>query len=383
MNCTPPTFRRVPALLAMCAWCGMLTIAPISLAETPPVAAVPSESAPQSAPAAAPDEDLAESSPSVLSPRFQVGQHAVIKQTLRESRKGNHLVSHLVDVNVIDKINDTFVIRWQMRPFDVPDGTDPAKRAAMEAAVLPPIDILFEEGVGVAGIRHWQATRDKFLDVAEKLSLATPQRDGTPADPAEIAKVIEIMRSTLMNTREGAESILLKRIRGYFDGGYHELTPGDPHEQEVELPFPVGRSGVLVPMTQTTLIEAPTSEPATQYTCVVELRVDRGNAANAIREIVTALANDLGDPANVSDDERAEFDRMLNEASIEQTFRWTLDVTRGWPASASSHYKVHVLDETITDEMTWTLVDGPTMKAVENLTEAPKTDIAPTQLDTP
>ncbi len=376
------TMTRVIAVLFVASFTASSAFAqptgekPASPAATPAV--------PEVAPAAAPEGDPA--APSLLSPRFQVGQRAVIKQTLRESRKGNHLVSHLVDVEVVEKINDTFIIRWQMRPFDPPEGADPATRAAMEATVLPPIDIIFEEGVGIAGVRHWKATRDKFLDIAEKLSLATPQPDGKPADAAVIAKTIDVMRKTLMNTREGAEAILLKRIRGYFDGGYHELTPGEPHEQEVELPFPVGRSGVLVPMTQTTLIERPTSDPATHYTCVVELRVDRGNAASAIREIVTALADDLGDPADFSEDERAEFDRMLNEATIEQTFRWTLDVSLGWPSFASSHYKVRVLDENMTDEMTWTLVEGPSMKVAaegDKAAEAPKTEAVPTQLDTP
>lgn len=364
-------FRWMPVLGAAC----------IAIASWAPVA--PAEPTSEAFQASEPDALTLET---VLWPEFQVGQHAVIKQTLRESKRGNQLVTNLVDVEIIEKINDTFVIRWQIRPFDIPEGADPATRAALESP-LPPIEILFEEGVGVVGVRHWKDTREKFLALAMKLGLATPEADGTPTDPEKMANIIDMMRRTMMNTREAAEAILLKRIRGYFDGAYHPVPPGERHEEEGQIPWPLAKPGqpVTVPIIQSISVEQQ-SEPATHYTCTIQMRIDRGRASDVLREFVTTLVPEMADPQTSTDEDRAQFERLLNEMSIERTLTWTLDLSIGWPSAVSSTSKIRLLDDVQIEESTWTLIEGPTMTPADETdqtADAPKTDAAPTQLDTP
>lgn len=364
MNCTPPTVRRVPALLAMCAWCGMFTIAPISLAQ--PVETNSTEAVAPAAPDAAAEGDSAAPARSVLWPDFQVGQRVVLEMSYVDTSKFSKPILATINVEVIDKIDDVFTIRWTPSntriPRDLPNRAMAHFMCVWNGTAGPSLDILIQENVGVIGLANWEAARDHAVAEAKKSIIGLKGTDGVEITPEMADTTVGPIRDAILANKDAAESSLLRNVRGYFDGAYHEILPGETVSEDLELPWPFGdEEGLYLPATRTMHVTEATSNPAPTYDLRIEITPDR----ERFKALVNSLAERLDDRLK----EPEVLDRA--ESAVNIKIRWQFDTAKGWPTRASSTSRITGDAGVIINTATWTLVKGPTMKSAEPVQPEP------------
>ncbi len=323
------------------------------------------------APEAAPEGDPAAPARSVLWPDFQVGQHVVLEMTYLDTSKAPKPVLATVTVEVIDKTDDVFTIRWTPSnvriPRDFPNPSLAPFACVWNGTAGPTLEILIQEDVGVIALKNWEAARDQTVADAKRALVGITDGDAV-ITPERADQVVNPMRNAILASKDAVEATLLRSVRGYFDGSYHEVAPGKSFTEELELPWPFGDAaeGLFLPMTRTTTVTTITTDPAPVYELLIDLKPD----AQRFKELVTSIADQL--PASLKSDEAMK----RAESAVEIKVRWRLDTAKGWPTRASSTARSRGADQTTTQTVTWTLVDGPTMKAAE-----PKPDAAPAQPD--
>lgn len=371
-----PTFRHVPALFAaMCAGLGVLCPAPTAAAQAEPAPVQPASAQP----AAAPEGNPATPARSVLWPDFQVGQRAVLEMSYLDSSKSAKSILATITVEVIDKTDDVFTIRWTpsdtLVPRDFNAGMTRWFHCIMNGTAGPPLEIQIQEDAGYVGIRNWREASDKALtDIRDSL-LRIGSGTGNALSGAQVDETIAPLRDTVFGSQEAAESTLFKNANAYFEGSYHEITPGQTVVTQLEVPWPFGdaEAGLVLPMTRTLSLATIATEPTPVY----ELSIHQEHDAERMKALLKSFAE------NLPEEMRSEEVRRITNSNIETKTRWRFDAAKGWPTRVSSTTRFDNAGQVVTHSVSYTLIDGPTMKVADEPAEAPKTEAAPTQLDTP
>lgn len=333
--------------------------------ETP--AAAPDRVAPEVAPqAAAPEGDPAPAR-SVLWPDFQVGQHVVLEMTYLDTSKFAKPIFATINVEVIDKTDDVFTIRWTPSNTRLPRGFPSPAMApyicVWNGTAGPTLDILIQEDLGVIGLANWEAARDQAVADATNALVGLKGSDGVEITPEMAAENVQALRDTILANKDATEATLLRNVRGYFDGAYHEVAPGEVVTEDLELPWPFGdEEGLYLPATRTTRVEEPAAGPTPIYVLHIEIAPDRERFKALVNSLTETVAAKLKGPELAA---RAE-------SAVSIKVRWQLDMSKGWTTRASSNTRITNETGLIINAVTWTLTQGPTMKADE-----PKPDAAP------
>lgn len=286
----------------------------------------------------------------VLSPRFENGQRVVLRQTSQKSRSGDLVIANRVSVEVLEKAGDQWVLRWQVGEVEVPEGLPEDQRRAVAAMVAqmksPSLDILVREGVGSVGLRDWEKARDDVLALSEKLIREAPRT--APMDEGQLTAAIDAARKR-MSTREATEELLLKQVRPYFDGAYHEVAPDKPKQESVVLAMPLGPVSQW-PAKRTIRIEPADAARPDDVTVHIEASVDRDGAKAILEEAARQAKEKTGDASNVPAPDAVDLGYKLD---------WTLDTRAGWPSRVNYRTEQRVGERSWWESYTWTVVEGP------------------------
>lgn len=345
--------RTLSCLLVVAGFC----VSPLAFAQGQTEAHA---AAPEVAPAAAPEGNPAAPARSVLWPDFQVGQHVVLEMTYLDTSKTPKPILATINVEVIDKTDDVFTIRWTPSnariPRDLPNRAMAPFMCVWDGTAGPTLDILIQEDLGVIGLANWEAARDQTVRDAKKAIIGLKGSDGFEITPEMADELVDPMRDTILANQDATEATLLRNARGYFDGSYHEVTPGDSLTEAIELPWPFGDAaeGLFLPMTRTTTLSTIVTDPAPVYELLIDLKPDGAR----FKELVTSLADQVSTSLKSE-----EVIQQAESAAIKA--RWTLDMAKGWPTQASSTVHSKGADKETRKTVAWTLVEGPTMKAAE------------------
>lgn len=346
-------------------------------AETP--AAAP-KVAPEAAPEpAAPEREPPAPARSVLWPDFQVGQHAVLEMMFLDTSMSTKPILATIDVEVIDKTDDVFTIRWTPNNARVPSDFNGGRMVQflciMNGTAGPPLEIQIQEDAGYLGLRNWKEASERALaDMRESiLSIGRGTANAIPAD--QVDQMIAPLRTSLFATQDAADSALYRNASGFFDGAYAQITPGQTLSTAMEVPWPFGdaKEGLMLPMTRTLSLATVATEPALVY----ELLIHQEHDAERMKDLMESFAQ------NLPEDMRGDEVNRITNSEIELKTRWRFDAAKGWPVRASSTVRLTSAAHVITRSMTYTLVEGPTMKAVENSPDATPLQPDPAQQKSP
>lgn len=324
--------------------------------------------APDVAPEAAPEGDPAPAR-SVLWPDFQVGQHLVLMMSYLDTKKSDKPVIATVTIDVIDKIDDTFIIRWKSSDARIPKDFRPMAMAPFltiwDGLTGPTLEILVQEDVGVLGLRNWEAARDEALAESRAAMLKVRESDGTPTAPEKVDAILASFTQAALPNRDAVDVTLLKNVRVYFDGSYHSVAPGETSTEDLEIAWPFGGDeNLALPMSRTTTLTTIATDPAPIYELLINLKPDDARFKELMKAFTDKMADNL---------KSAQLDRLAN-STIEYKVRWRLDTAKGWPTRVSSTTRLQSGVDVTTQTVTYALIDGPTMKAAEL-----KPDAAPAQ----
>jgi len=319
--------------------------------ETP---AATSELAPAVAPeAAAPEGDSAPAR-SVLWPDFQVGQHVVLEMTYLDTKKSPKPVVATVNIDVIDKIDDVFIMRWKATNPRIPNDFTPMAMAAFhtiwDGTAGPTLDILVQEDMGVLGVQNWEAARDEGLANAKVALLKLRENDGTPVAPEKVDALLASFAAAALPNEGAVDITLLRNVRSYFDGSYHTVAPGETQSEAIEIPWPfAGDAGMSLPMDRTTALSIITTDPAPIYELSINIKPDDAKFKELMKAFTEQMADNL---------KGAQVDKIAN-STIEHKIRWTFDTAKGWPTRVSSTTRLVNGGNVTTQTTTFTLVEGP------------------------
>lgn len=336
---------RVLALSAMLAFAGLFPAIAQSEASAPAATTVPAEAAARS----------------VLWPDFQVGQHVVLEMSYLDTAKAPKPTLATIDLDVIDKTDDVFTIRWKTSNARIPAALSGSPAAKFESlwngTSGPTLEVLIQEDVGIIGLKNWEAARDEMLAASKRTLTGLPDETGSPASPEYIDAIVESLRKAVLSSQDAVESTLLKNVRGYFDGSYHEVAPGTSTTEDLDLPWPFGddAEALVLPMTRATAVASVATDPAPVYELTMTMSVDSERFKELMQKFREEMADNL---KNQNTDELAQSD-------IEIKLRWRLDTAKGWPTRASSSTRTSRGKDAKTETTSWTLVEGPTMKGAE------------------
>lgn len=350
--------RRIQSI--MCA-IGFAVAIPLALAQ-----------APNTAPAAPEANDTKlDQAParSILWPDFQVGQHVVLEMTYLDTKKSSKPVIATVTIDVVDKIDDVFIMRWKASNPRIPDDFKPMAIAAFHAVwdgtAGPTLDILVQEDSGVLGVQNWEAARDEGLASAKVALLKLRENDGTPVHPDKVDALLASFAAAALANEGAVDITLLRNVRAYFDGSYHTVAPGETQSEAIEIPWPfAGDAAMSLPMDRTTSLSVISTDPAPIYELSINLKPDDAK----MKELMKAFTEQMADNLKGS-----QVDKVAN-STIEHKIRWTFDTAKGWPTRASSTTRIVNGGDVTTQTTTYTLVEGPTIKARDP--EAPTADPA-------
>lgn len=307
----------------------------------------------------------------MLWPRFEKGQRVVLRQTARKSRGGDLVIASRVTVDVLEKDGDRWVLRWRVGDVEVPAGLPEDQRRAVAAMVSrmksPALDIEVQEGVGSVGLRDWEKARDDVVALSEKIIREAPRT--APMDEAQLAATLEAAKRR-MSTREATEDLLLKQVRPYFDGAYHEVAPNKPKGERVELDMPLGPVGRW-PAERTIRVEQPDPSRPGRLTVHIAAAVDKSAAKSILEEAARQAKEKTGDASAVP---------APDAIDLGYTLDWTIDGGEagegtppgtGWPSNVKYRTTQRVGEREWWEEYTWTLVEGPTLTGGEPGAGAP------------
>ncbi len=289
---------------------------------------------------------------SLLVPKFEKGQHVVLRQFNHQGQDGKGTVSSKVFVDVVEKAGDDVLLRWQVSEPEAPEGLTEEEHAKFNKmfanAKSPVMELVFKEGEGLIGIRDWEKTRDEIIALTERLMKESPELGG--GDPEALSKAIFGMRR-LMSSREATERILLKQVRPYFEGFYHRIEPGAQRVEEAQLPVPFGRT-TIVPAKRTVQLTAASQTDPDVYTLIIDQVIDRDAAAEAIQAVVNDLAKGMG---------KTDALPTSMDIDISIALRWSFDTRRGWPSQVSIKNTQKIGSRNSVDEFSWMLLEGPSI----------------------
>lgn len=288
----------------------------------------------------------------MLWPRFEKGQRVVLRQTAQKSRGGDLVIASRVTVDVLEKDGDRWVMRWRVGDVEVPDGLPEDQKRAVAALVSrmksPAFDIEVREGVGTVSLRDWEKARNDVIALSEKIIREAPRT--APMDEAQLAATLEAAKQK-MSTREVTEEVLLKQVRPYFDGAYHEVAPGKPKVERVELAMPLGPVSVW-PAERTISVEQPDKAQPGNLAVHITATVDKTAAKSILEEAARQAREKTGNASNVP---------APDAIDLGYTLDWSLDAKAGWPLSVKYRINQRVGERSWWEEYNWTLVEGPSV----------------------
>lgn len=366
----PHRTRHIHAVLGIL---GFAFASPLAHAQSP--AAAPSPAAPQPAPTepapaqpAAPEAPAPDAAParSVLWPDFQVGQHVVLEMSYLDTSKSAKPILATVNIDVVDKADDVFTIRWTPSnprvPRDFNGGAMMTFHCIMNGTAGPSLDVLVQEDVGVIGVHNWEEARDAMLADVRKDLLALSDASNGALTHEHVDSQIESLNRMLFATRDATETTLLKNMRSYFDGSYHEIAPGESEATEFEMPWPFagGAEDLKLPMTRTLSLATIATDPALVYELSINVQPD----PEKMKELLTSFVQRMPEGMKTK-----QVEQFAN-STIENKIRWTFDTAKGWPTRVSGTTRVKNAEQLTTQTSTFTLTEGPTMKAQDTPPDA-------------
>ncbi len=251
----------------------------------------------------------------------------------------------LIDVEVLNKREDGFVIRWTFGRTEVKSNSAanaPVLTEMMNLAENLRLDMLTDDFGSVAGLEnkdevaaHYRMTIDRMIRAFKKMGLSSDASAQLQAGVAHLAEP-DWVEATALN-----EPSLFYAA----SGGQYEL--GVPLEYEDNLPNPLG--GRPFPSKAHFLLLEVNPD---DRRAVVEWRqsLDPGTTTAIMRETMTAMAQQMGQPPPADED--------LPPIRIEDKARFLFDTETGWPISVSHERNMVLGAQRRIDRMTFRVIAG-------------------------